>query len=89
MLCHGARVNLERVHVAGVPGHHHVVPLVVVQWLVRVALHQRRPVAQVEHVVDVANETEGEGLELSERSHTGNLGFLHRENGTPPQGNQH
>jgi hypothetical protein len=58
------------------------VPLVVVERLVRVALHQRRPVAQVEHVVDVANETEGEGLELSERSHTGNLGFLHREHGT-------
>ena len=61
VLCDGVRVDLERVNVACVPGHHHVVPLVVVQRLVRVALHQRRPVAQVEHVVDVAVETGGEG----------------------------
>lgn len=29
-----AGVNLERVHVARVPGHHHVVPLVVIDWFV-------------------------------------------------------
>lgn len=29
-----AGVNLERVHVAWVPGHHHVVPLVVIDWFV-------------------------------------------------------
>lgn len=29
-----AGVNLERVHIARVPGHHHVVPLVVIDWFV-------------------------------------------------------
>ena len=56
VLCHGARVDLEDVHIAVVPGDHHVVPLVVVERLVGVALHQRRPVAQVKHVMDVAGE---------------------------------
>ena len=50
----GVCVYLECVHVAGVARHHHVVPLVVVERLVRVAFHQRRAVAQVEHIVDVA-----------------------------------
>lgn len=46
-------VNLERVHVARVPGHHHVVPLVVIDWFVRVPLHQGRAIPQVKHIVDV------------------------------------
>lgn len=49
----GARVDLEHVHVAVVAGDDHVVPLVVVERLVGVALHQRRAVAQVEHIMDV------------------------------------
>lgn len=36
----GAGVGLEDVHVVVVPGHHHVVPLVVVERLLRVALHE-------------------------------------------------
>lgn len=43
-------------HIVGVPGHHHVVPLVVVEWLVRVALHQRRPIAEIKDVVDIPAE---------------------------------
>lgn len=53
VLCDGAGVDLERVHVARVPGHHHVVPLVVIDWLVRVPLHQGWAVPQVKHIVDV------------------------------------
>lgn len=49
----GAGVYLERVHVAVITGHHHVVPLVIIEWLVRVALHERRPIAQVKHIMDV------------------------------------
>lgn len=41
-------------NVVRVPGHHDIVPLVVVEWLVRVAFHQRRPVAEVKDVVDVS-----------------------------------
>lgn len=40
-------------HVVAVAGDHHVVPLVVVERLVRVSLHERRPVAQIEDVMDV------------------------------------
>lgn len=40
-------------YVVRVPGHHDIVPLVVVEWLVGVAFHQRRPVAEVEDVVDI------------------------------------
>lgn len=36
----GAGVDLKRVHVVFVPGHHHVVPLVVIERLVGVALHE-------------------------------------------------
>lgn len=53
MLRDGAGVYLERVHVVVVAGHHDVVPLVVVERLVRVALHERRPIAQVKHIMDV------------------------------------
>lgn len=59
VLSDGAGVDLERVHVAGVPGHHHVVPLVVVDGFVGVPLHQGRAVPQVEHVVDVPAPREG------------------------------
>lgn len=52
VLSHGARVNLEGVYIVGVPGHHHIVPLVVVERLVRVALHERRAVAKVEDIMD-------------------------------------
>lgn len=55
----GARVDLEGVYVVGVPGHHYVVPLVVVEGLVRVAFHQRRAVAEVEDVVDEPERDEG------------------------------
>lgn len=40
-------------YVVRVPGHHYIVPLVVVEWLIGVAFHQRRPVAKVEDVVDI------------------------------------
>ena len=53
MLSDGARVNLERVDIGVVSGDHHAVPLVVIQRLLRVSLHERRPVAQVKDVVDV------------------------------------
>lgn len=52
VLCNGAWVDLEGMYIAGVPGHHHVVPLVVIEGLVWVALHQRRPIAQIKDVVD-------------------------------------
>lgn len=42
-------------YVVGIPGHHYVVPLVVVERLVRVALHQRRPVAKIKDIVDIPN----------------------------------
>lgn len=45
-------------YVIGIPGHHHVVPLVVIEGLVRVALHQRRPVAEIEDIVDVSVKTD-------------------------------
>ncbi len=48
-----AGVDLERVHVAVIAGHHHVVPLVVIERLVGVALHERRPIAQVKNIMDV------------------------------------
>lgn len=53
VLCDSARVDLQRVDVVSVAGHNDVVPLVVVHWLVRIPLHQRWPIAQVENVVDV------------------------------------
>lgn len=52
VLSHGAWVDLEGVYVVGIPGHHHIVPLVVIERLVGVALHQRRPVAEIKDVVD-------------------------------------
>lgn len=45
-------VHLERVCVGSVPRDDHVVPLVVVQWVVTVPLQQTRPIPQVKHVVD-------------------------------------
>lgn len=45
-------VHFERVRVRGVSRDDHVVPLIVVERVVAVALQQTRPVAQVEHVVD-------------------------------------
>lgn len=59
MLGDGAGIDLQDVHVVVVAGDHHVVPLVVVERLVGVALHQRRPVAQVEHIMDVSAKTRG------------------------------
>lgn len=53
MLGDGAGVDLKRVHVAVISRHHHIVPLVVVERLVGVALHERWTVAQVEDVMDV------------------------------------
>lgn len=53
VLRHGARVDLQRVYIVGIPGHHHVVPLIVVERLVWVALHQRRAVAEIKDVVNV------------------------------------
>lgn len=53
VLSNGAWVNLKCMYVVGVPGHHHVVPLVVVEWLVGVALHERWSVPEIEDVVDV------------------------------------
>lgn len=38
--------------VGGVPGDHHVVPLVVVQRIVAVPLQQARPVPKVKHIMD-------------------------------------
>lgn len=49
-------------HVVGVPGDHHVVPLVVVERLVRVTLHQRRAVAEVKDIMDVAISTDRKRL---------------------------
>lgn len=45
-------VHLQRVCVGSVPRDDHVVPLVVVQWVVTVPLQQTRPIPQVKHVVD-------------------------------------
>ena len=36
----GAGVGLEDVYVVVIQGHHHVVPLIVVERLLRVALHE-------------------------------------------------
>lgn len=57
VLRHGARVDLQRVHVIGVSGNHHVVPLIVIERLLGVSLHERRPVPEVKHVVDVPEHT--------------------------------
>lgn len=59
MLGDGAGIDLQDVHVVVVAGDHHIVPLVVVERLVGVPLHQRRPVAQVEHIMDVSAKTRG------------------------------
>lgn len=48
----GLCVHLQRVYVGGVPRDDHIVPLVVVQWVVAVPLQQTRPVPQIKHVVD-------------------------------------
>lgn len=53
----GVGVDFQCVHVVGVAGNHHVVPLVVVQLLVWVAFHQRGSIAQVEDVVDIPERT--------------------------------
>lgn len=47
-------INLDRVQVVGVTGDVHVVPVVVVEWAVGVALDQVSAVAQVGDVVQVA-----------------------------------
>lgn len=57
MLGDDARIDLQDVHVVVVPGDDHVVPLVVVERFVGVSLHQRRPVPQVEHIMDVSVKT--------------------------------
>lgn len=52
VLSNGAWVNFERMYIVGIPGHHHVVPLVVAEGLVWVALHQWRPIAKIKDIVD-------------------------------------
>lgn len=49
-------VDLDGVEVVGIPGDVHVVPVVVVQGAVGVALDQVGPVAQVRDVVKVSKE---------------------------------
>lgn len=44
--------------IGSVPRDDHVMPLVIVQRVVAVPLQQTRPVAQVKHVVDEAEERE-------------------------------
>lgn len=53
----GVGVDFQCVHVVSVTGNHHVVPLVVIQWLVWVAFHQRGSIAQVKDVVDIPKRT--------------------------------
>lgn len=53
VLSNGAWVNLEHMYIVGISGHHHVVPLVVIEWLVWVALHQWRPIAKIKDIVDI------------------------------------
>jgi hypothetical protein len=50
-------VDLHRVQVVGVPGDDDIVPVVVVQGLVGVALDQVGPVPKVGHVVKVPGGT--------------------------------
>lgn len=52
MLGDGTDIDLKRVHVIVVAGDDHVVPLVVIERLVRVSFHQRRAVSQVKDVMD-------------------------------------
>jgi len=52
-------VDLDSVQVVGVPGDDDVVPVVVVQRLVGVALDEVGPVSQVRHVVQVPGQVSG------------------------------
>lgn len=60
-------VYFESVRVGGIARDDHVVPLVVVQWVVAVSLQQAGPVPQVEHIVDEPGRREeaADGLKMS------------------------
>ena len=52
------RVHLERVRVGDVPCDDHVMPLVIIQWVVAVPLQQAGSIPQVEHIVDKPGQEE-------------------------------
>lgn len=56
VLSDGARVDLQRVDVVCVAGHHHIMPLIVIERFLRVSLHERRPVTQIKHIMNVPAE---------------------------------
>lgn len=60
-------VYFECVCVGGIPCDDHIVPLVVIQWVVTVSFQQTGPVPQVEHVVDEpgSKEEAADGLKMS------------------------
>lgn len=60
-------VDLDGVEVVGVSGDDHVVPVVVVEWLVGVAFDQVGPIPQVGHVVQVTAIEQGGKRETWEK----------------------
>ncbi len=50
--------------VGSVSGDDHIMPLVIVQWVVTVSLQQAWPIPQVKHIVDKAGREEAQQMSL-------------------------
>lgn len=58
-------VHLERVCVGSISRDDHIMPLVIVQWVVTVPLQQTWPVPQVKHIVDEPGREEAQQMNTS------------------------